>query len=190
MDSFEFFFTLYSLILGLALAELLNGVAAIVRARQLRRVGLQTTLLATFILLAISATWLDAWNSLRGVALSFQGLALPMIIAVCYYLAAATVFPKNTEDWASLDDYYAERKVFVVAMLLAAETALTATFVNMTVAAFQRGDMAGVWTWLCYNALIFGSMIALLFIRGRRVNLALLTGLLLLFLIPYWTGRG
>lgn len=188
MDSFEFFFTLYSLILGLALAELLNGVSGLVRARQLRRVGLQTALLATFILLAISATWLDAWRSLRDVQLNFEGLALPMVIAICYYLAASIVFPKDTDEWASLDDYYADRKVFVVALLLAAETALTATFVGIVVGNFQQGDLPAVWQWLWYNALIFGSMIALLFVRRRWINLALLVGLLLLFLIPYWFG--
>lgn len=189
MDQFEFFFAFYGLILGLAVAELLNGVAGVVRARRVRRVGLQTALLAAFVILVVIATWLDAWRSLKGVRLALADLALPFGIGALYYLAAVTVFPKDIERWETLDDYFAERKRYVAGLLLAAEVLVTATFGEVLSGAF-RTDPVRFWTWLVpYNIAIHGSLLALMFVKDRRWNIALLVGLLLLFLIPYWNGR-
>ena len=189
MTEFEFFFAFYGLILGLAVAELLNGLAGVVRARRLRHVGVQTALLATFTLLAVVATWLDAWRSLRDVRLAMGDLALPFGIGALYYLAAVSVFPKDVEAWASLDDYFAERKRYVVLMLLAAEILLTATFADSIRETFVT-DPARFWSWTApYNVAIHGALLALVFSRRRMLNLALLGALILLFLIPYWNGR-
>jgi hypothetical protein len=102
-------------------AELLNGLGKLVRAGAVRKLGLQTALLAAFLLLVICATWIDAWESLRGVSLDFAGLWAPVSIAILYYLAATIVFPEHPDAWASLDDYFAQRKRIVGALLLANE---------------------------------------------------------------------
>jgi len=49
---------------GLAVTELLNGLGKLVGAGEVRKLGWQTGLL---VLLVIIATWIDAWESLRGV---------------------------------------------------------------------------------------------------------------------------
>ncbi len=189
MDEFEFFFAFYGLILGLAVAELLNGLAGLVRARQLRRLGPQTALLAAFVLLAVVATWIDAWRSLRDVELSMGHLALPFLIGALYYLAAVSVFPKDPDAWATLDDYFAERKRYVAMILLAAEVMVTVTSVPLLAGELQK-DPARFWGWLVpYNVVIKGFLIGLILSQGRRLNLVLLGGLILLFLIPYWEGR-
>ncbi|HEY4113343.1 MAG TPA: hypothetical protein VGM17_04715 [Rhizomicrobium sp.] len=59
MDKFAFFFGFYGLMLGLAVTELLAGFGALARAGQLRKLGVQTGLLAMFLLLVICATWID-----------------------------------------------------------------------------------------------------------------------------------
>ena len=41
MAQFEFFFAFYGLLLGLAVAELLQGVGSVMRARRIRSSGLQ-----------------------------------------------------------------------------------------------------------------------------------------------------
>ena len=110
MDKFSFFFGFYGLILGLAVTELLNGLGALVRAGELRRLGWQTGLLALFVLLVMCATWIDAWDSLRSTTLDFAGLWAPLLIAILYYLAAGVTFPKNPAEWPSLDDYFMKRK--------------------------------------------------------------------------------
>ena len=99
MSKFEFFFAFYGLLLGLGVAELLQGVGSAVRARRIRAVGEKTGLMALGLLVVMLLTWLDAWTSLNRVELNMGSLAGPVAVAVCYYLAAVIVFPKDIEEW-------------------------------------------------------------------------------------------
>jgi hypothetical protein len=189
LDKFSFFFAFYGLILGLAVTELLGGFAGMVRAKAIRRIEAQTALLALLTFVAICATWIDAWGTLRTISLDFAGLWAPIMLATCYYLAAAVVFPSDPEDYGRLGAYYADRKRFVVAMLLAAELLVTFTFRDIFIDA-ARDRPAQLWVWLLpYNLVLTGLYVALLFVTSRRANIALLAALLLLFTVPYW-GQG
>jgi hypothetical protein len=186
MDRFGFFFGFYGLILGLAVAELLNGLGALARGGQLRRLGAQTALLSLFVLLVICATWIDAWDSLRSVSLDFEGLWAPILIAILYYLAATVTFPRNPADGAQLDDYYAERKRFVLVLMLVAEFLVNYTYRGILIATYHK-DPTHFWLWLApYNLMIKLAFVALIFAKGRRANIVLLVGINLLFLAPYW----
>lgn len=46
MDQFSYFIVFYSIVLGLAVTELLGGLARMVRARALRKIEAQTALVA------------------------------------------------------------------------------------------------------------------------------------------------
>jgi len=186
VDRFAFFFGFYGLILGLAVAELLNGLGALARAGELRRLGAQTSLLALFVLLVVCATWIDAWASLRNVSLNFAGLWAPIMIAILYYLAAAVTFPRNPADWTSLDDYYARRKRFVVCLMLAAEFLVNFTYRGVLLQELHSNPDK-FWHWsVPYNVAIKLAFVALIFVKGRRANIAALIVLNLLFLAPYW----
>ena len=186
MDKFAFFFGFYGLILGLAVAELLNGLGALVRTGELRRLRAQTGLLALFLLLVISATWIDAWDSLRSVSLDFEDLWAPILIAILYYLAAVVTFPKNPAEWPSLDDYYVKRESFVAGLMLANEFVVNYTFRNIWIDDYLH-NRPDFWGWLLpYNVAIKLAFIALIFVKGRRANIAVLVALILLFLVPYW----
>ena len=110
MDRFSYFIVFYSLILGLALAELLGGFALMVRARALRKLEPQTALMAIVILLSIVTQWVDTWDSMKSVTVDLAGLGAPVVLAICYYLAAAVVFPHREADHERLADYYRERR--------------------------------------------------------------------------------
>jgi hypothetical protein len=188
MSKFEFFFAFYGLILGLAVAELLQGVGSVVRDRQIHRIGAQTALLVAFVLFLCVATWLDAWVQFPVVDLSFQGLAGPLVAAFCYYLAAVSVFPRNLEEWESLDQYFEQRKRFVVGLLLVAELV-----VDVVLAWLNRVDDFTryphyFWVWIVpYHLIIFGGFAFLFFARGKRANIAALVLMIAVFVIPYWT---
>jgi hypothetical protein len=186
MDSFSYFIAFYSLILGLALTELLGGFAHMVRAKALKKLEPQTALLALLILIDICSNWVDAWESLKDVTVNFAGLWAPVLIAICFYLAAATVFPHDEADHERLADYYRERKRFVIGLLLAAEMLIHVTYLH--VFEDRIAHHPGVfWLWTVpYNLAIESTMIALLFVRARRMNIVLLTLLLLLIAVPYW----
>ena len=189
MDRFSFFFAFYGLILGLAMTELLGGFARMVRAKALRQLEAQTALLALLTFIVICATWIDAWNTLTQISLDFEALAAPILLATFYFLAAAVVFPSDPAEFGQLAAYYADRKRFVVAMLLAAEVLVTFTFRGIILDMIQNKP-AIFWLWfLPYNVAIKGSYVALLFVRGRTANVILLAVLILLFMIPYWENN-
>jgi hypothetical protein len=186
VDSFSYFITFYSLILGLGLTELLGGFAHMVRARTLRKLEPQTALLALFILVDICSTWVDGWLSLKDVTVNFAGLWAPVLLAICFYLAAATVFPHDEADHERLADYFRERKRFVVGLLLAGEILIHVTYLHVFEDRIAHHP-AVFWLWtIPYNIAIEATMVALLFVRSRRANIVLLVLLLLLIAIPYW----
>jgi hypothetical protein len=186
IDRFSFFFAFYGLILGLAVAELLGGFAGIVRAHALKKLEPQIALAALLIFFLICATWIDAWMSLKDVTLDFAGLWAPVLVATCYYLAAATAFPREAEGFDALGSYFAQRKTFIVGMLLAAEFIEMYTYRSIYIKAYWQYP-AIFWFWLApYNLAIKASFIALFLVRSRRWNIILLTALVLLFLLPYW----
>jgi hypothetical protein len=98
VDRFSFIFAFYGLILGLAVTEVLGGFAGYARERRIRDLEPQTALLAIFLFLNISATWIDAWDTLKDVPLDFEGLWAPLLTATSLYLAAAMVFPRKSTE--------------------------------------------------------------------------------------------
>lgn len=186
MDSFTYFVAFFSLILGLALTELLGGFAHIVRAKALKKLEPQTALLALFILVDICSTWIDGWLSLRHVTVDFAGLWAPVLLAICFYLAAATVFPHNEADHERLGDYYRERKRFILLLLLAGEMLIHVTYMPIFKERItHQPELFWLWT-VPYNLVIEATMIGLIFVKSRRANILLLMLLLLLIMVPYW----
>ena len=185
MDKFSFFFGFYGLILGLALTELLSGFARLIQARALKHLGLQTALLALLTFVVIFGTWLSAWDTLKAISLDFDGLWAPILLATFYYLAAALVFPRENKELMQLDEYYTERKKFIIGSLLIAEFFVDYTFRHAFMEAYTH-EPAKFWLWyLPSNALIKANYLAIFFVRGRRANIMFLSVLLGLFLVIY-----
>ena len=186
LDRFSFFFAFYGLILGLAVTELLGGFAGMVRAHAVKKIEAQTALLALLTFVLIVATWVDAFSMSRGITLNFGDLWAPILLATFYYLAAAVVFPREQEQFAHLHAYFAARKTFIVGLLFAAEMVDHVTNYAF-MADTYRHRPAEFWAWLLpYNAVIDVCLLALLLVRSRRANIALLAALIVLFLVPYW----
>jgi hypothetical protein len=188
MDAFSFIFGFYGLMLGLAVTELLGGFAAFARERRIRELEPQTALLALVIFIDICATWLDAWRTLKNASLSFEALLAPILVATCFYLAAALTFPRKSNELDNLAAYYASKKWFAAALLLAAEVLIGITFIGGYQESLAHAP-ARFWLWqLPYKLALCLSWIALIAVRGRRANLIVLAILILLFCIPYWSN--
>jgi hypothetical protein len=186
LDKFSFFFGFYGLILGLAVTEILGGFAGMVRAKAIRCIEPQTALLALLTFIVICATWIDAWDTLQSITLDFAGLWAPIMLATLYYLAASVIFPSNPADFETLSFYYADRKRFVIAMLLSAELLVNFTFIEVFAEVWTHQPLH-FWFWMVPHAVaISGSYIALLFVKSRRANIVLLVLLVVLFSVPYW----
>ena len=188
MDQFSYFIAFYSIVLGLAVTELLGGLARMIRARALRKIEAQTALVATLTLVMLISSWVDGWITLKSVTIDFAGLWAPVLMAILYFVAAAVIFPHDEADHERLADYYQERRPFIIALLLA--VGLLTHFIYRGFFAEQYHHVPPVfWLWIVpYNAVIDGATVALLFVRSRRWNIILLSALILLIMIPYWDG--
>jgi hypothetical protein len=62
MNGFEYIFTLFGLLLGLALAEGLGGLARALKARHHVHVGWPTALLGLFVSCDLVTFWLYGWE--------------------------------------------------------------------------------------------------------------------------------
>ena len=125
MSAFEFIFSLYSLLLGLSLVELLSGLGRTVKAqlhlegqeRSAHRIGWLTPLLALFVMLDLLSFWSAAWAVRDVIAVSGASLMGVMLFASVYYLAAHLVFPDKAPANGDLDPHYFRVRRIVMAML-------------------------------------------------------------------------
>ncbi len=126
MSNFEFFFSLFGLLFGFVLVEVLSGFVRTIKARKLspeakeRRisVGWLTPLLALFVLLDISSYWSNLWDVRDRVPVGFDTIFGLLFITGVYYLAASLVFPDDAENWPHLDAWFWLHRRYVLGCIL------------------------------------------------------------------------
>lgn len=175
MDDFEFFFSFYGLLLGLAVAEIAIKLADAIGSRRRVMMGWLTPALAVFMLFDLAGFWMRAWASRNGLVVSWPLVLGGLIVAVTYFLAAALVFPRHPDDWSTLDDYYWQHKRLVVLGVMAANVVVTFfTFVR-----YRPGATLSVWL---FQIFYYVPLTALLFTKRRSIDLGLYAILLLGYL--------
>lgn len=125
MSEFEFVFVLYSLVLGLSLVELLNGLGRTLEFKLSRdaddkafAIGWLTPLLAVFVILDLLSFWMFSWR-VRDLVTATPGMVLGVLVfASAYFLASRLVFPSNPENFTDLDTHYFRVRRIVFAMLI------------------------------------------------------------------------
>lgn len=170
--------------LGLAVAELLGGFAALLRVSAPPRLGVVTPLLGLHIMIEMLANYVDAWKIFRDVGVSLAELALPAFIGLLYYVAAVIIVPRQLSEWVSLDDYFDKRRKWIVGTLLLANATVSAAFTPSWFARFpEDGAWAGVYV------LQVGSLLAayifLLLTRSRRLSVVAILFLMVWYLVFY-----
>jgi hypothetical protein len=114
MSDFEFLFTLFGLLLGFILIELLGGFVRTLKAGRPRpgsearliKVGWLTPLLGLFVILDIASYWGNVWMIRAVVPVGMDTIFGGLLILATYYFAASMVFPDVPEDWPILDDWF------------------------------------------------------------------------------------
>lgn len=189
MSAFEFFFSLFGLILGLAIAVVIGGLSDVLRERTRIKIGWLTPMLAVFVLIDLSSVWVNAWVDLADIKVAYSPFVAAIVVASIYFFAASMVFPKVPTDWASLDEYYMGHYRWVLGGVIAASLGLMLI------------DAAAEQTWAALplrfinspvTALWWATLLTLFIVRERRVQLAGL-GLLQLgwvyVLFTYWAAE-
>ena len=188
MDAFNFAFSLFAIVLGLSIAEVLTGFArGLRRWRSDRPVGLDgtshpkvrlgwlTPLLGIFVMLDLVAFWEWGWAARRFVSPNYGILIIGLLSSGLYYLAAAMIFPAEFGGREDFDEHYAEHHRQVFGAVLVCNLIETVPIIVM-----RWGDMP-LRTWVetgIYYAAILTGLIA----RGKRTGIAALLVLILLYL--------
>ena len=184
MSQSDFFLAFYGLLLGLAVAELLSGFAALLGESTPPRLGVVTPLLGLQILVEMLANFVDAWGMARGLGVSLAEFAVPTLIGLLYYVAAVIIVPRQLSDWASLDDYFDKRRKWIVGTLLLANATVSAALFPDWLARFgENAVWVGVWG-LQVGSLL-GIYIFLLLTRSRRLSVVAILLLMLWYLVFY-----
>jgi len=119
MTIFEFVFSLYSLLFGLALAQVFAGFGNTLQERHKLKVGWLTPLLGLFVILDLTSFWEIGWQ-MRDISRPyFLFLMCTVLLAGIYYLAARLVFPRDFVEWPDFDVYYFRHKNWVYGGILA-----------------------------------------------------------------------
>lgn len=169
MSSFEFVFTLFGLVLGLALAEILGGLRTAVQARRTVRIGWLTPLLGLIVALDLTSFWTAAWDVRDGIPTHYFAMMCGLIITGIYYLVAGLVFPGDPAKWPDYDAYYLEHKGLVFGgVLLCNLLALAGQLATGVYNPFEHALSTAA------TLTFFAMLILAIAIRGRRANLVLL----------------
>lgn len=189
MSQFEFLFSLYSLLLGLSMVELLSGLGKTVKARLHvdeeakagYRVGWLTPLLGLFVMLDLLSFWGAAWAVRDIIAVSGGWMMGTMLFASAYYLAAHLVFPESIPENGDLDPHYFHVRRIVLGMLFAllvvqltfylSHPDLTTRLVNPTA--------------LILTAVLVILMTAAFFVKSKAMNIAVLIALIIRYAAVY-----
>lgn len=190
MSPFELVFTLFGLLLGLAVAEVLSGLS---RAFKLRRsakavrIGWLTPLLGLFVILDLTSFWGVAYDVRDQLRANYPTMVAVLAIVGTYYLAATQIFPDDPEEWPDFDAYYdRHNRIVLVGMLAANVGSMIGQAVLEGISPSPEIEMSNdLWSALYgIGALLFlAALTALMIVKSRRWNVALLTVLIVLLLV-------
>ena len=177
MSDFEFVFSLFGLMLGFSLAEVLGGLIRTVKARRHVRLGWLTPMLAIFVMLDLTSFWANAWSNREAIPATYGFLVLGLIATGLYYFSASLLFPERPEECADLDDHFYLRRRQVLAGV-----ALCNLMVIGGMLAARSAEITNVAAQITHS--VYFLMIALAALPRRRwLNLAALAVLVLLYLL-------
>ena len=183
MSGFEFFFSFYGLILGLAMAELLTGFANVARIGRFRDLGWGTTLLGIEVAFEILIFWLAAWHNYQKVTPSIGTLTIPFLSGSAYFVAAGIVFPRDDRQIGDLDAYFMARKGKVATLLLAIWALGIINEGPLIVSAVEAGRWSYLFGYyLPFNASIVAGYLVLILSQSYRWCCAALMAMIAWFL--------
>lgn len=109
MAGFEFLFTFYGLLLGLAASNVATSFGAILRSHKQWKIGTLVPLLGAVVLLVVAQQWVSFWFGRAELSMGAWPMLVSMSMALPYILVSAAMFPSSFDHGGSLDDHYAER---------------------------------------------------------------------------------
>ena len=168
ISNFEFVFSLFGLLLGLALAEVLGGLGTAIQSRRKVRIGWLTPLLGLLIALDLTSFWTIAWNVREVLPAKYFPMLCGFAITGLYYLIARLAFPHDLKEWPDFDVYYFAHKKLVLGGIM-----LCNVLAHAGQAALGYVPFSGV-TEPWASATFYVALVVAIFAKGRTANIVLL----------------
>jgi hypothetical protein len=126
VNGFEFLFSFYSLLLGLAVANVATGFADIWRGRRETLVGTLTVLLGLLVLFSAAQQWMSFWRGRDSLTMGPWQILVSIAVALPFVFISRAMLPRERDTWRSLDDYYmAHRRVLLAVLLIPAVASIS-----------------------------------------------------------------
>jgi len=175
MEGFEFVFSLFALLLGLSLAEVLSGFAKALRHRRVVHLGWLTPLLAIFVMLDLTFFWVWIWDARSMITPHAGVMVIGLIVASLYYLAASVIFPSDVREHGDFDAHYFQHRrqvlgAVVLCNLLGEGWGLVASAAKIP------------WSLWVQIALYYALLAACIWTSSKQVSIAILSLLIALYL--------
>ncbi len=132
MSEFDITFELFTLLLGLSMAEVLIGYSRAYKLRsrirhgrlvpgdadangvpQQVRIGWLVPLSAAVVLFHQATFWLFVYEMQGNVPLHLLSLVSVLVVIGWYYLISAALWPEEPEAWPDFDEYYMAHRRFI-----------------------------------------------------------------------------
>jgi hypothetical protein len=95
MNGFEFLFSFYSLLLGLAVANVATGFADIWRGRRETPVGTPTVLLGLLILFSAAQQWMSFWRGRDSLTMGRWQILVSIAVALPFVFISRAMPPES-----------------------------------------------------------------------------------------------
>ena len=171
MDAFNFAFSLFSIILGLSLAKVLEGFAQALKRRRVVHLGWLTPMLAVFVMLDLASFWEFGWAARKFLTPQYGVLLIGLFMSGLYYVAASLIFPGEFGDRDDFDEHYIEHRRQVLGAILICNLIEAAPIVILRFHDLQSRF------WF-ENALQFGALLTCISTSNKRINIAALAVLI------------
>lgn len=176
MSGFEFIFSLFGLLLGLALAEALGGLARALKASHKVRIGWPTTLLGLLVACDVVTFWMYGWSFREKLVVSWPLMFGGFIVTAIYYVAASLVFPDDPEEWTDLNGHFDKHYRKVLAGIFFCNLVLVGVFAALIGITPLLTLRAVIQLWSLFPVLLIAMAS-----RDRRVAMACMGWLILLY---------
>jgi hypothetical protein len=176
MSGFEFIFSLFGLILGLALAEGLGGLARALKASHKVRIGWPTALLGLFVSCDVVTFWMYGWSLRDLLPLNWAVLFGGFLVTAVYFVAASLVFPDDAEAWNDLDGHFDKHYRKVLGGIFLCNVALIAATIALIGTAWAGTFRTIIVTWSFFPVAALA-----IAAKDRRVVIACLVWLIALY---------
>ena len=175
MDGFNFAFSLFAIILGLSLVEVLSGFARALRRRRAVHLGVLTPTLAILVMLDLTSFWEFGWGGRHFLTPQYGLLLIGLLICSLYYVAASLIFPSEFGDRDDFDEHYLTHRRQVLGAIFICD------FVEVVPVLYMRAAEVPMRVWM-ENVLQFSALVTCIVTRNKRVNIAAMATVIAIYL--------